>query len=127
MTWSYDTALTETKDQVRFLVQDTDTDEQLVQDEEIEFALAQDSNVYQAASIVAKVISVYYARQVSILEKDIAQDAQMQSDKYFRLSWELAQKGSTSVYAGGISVIDMEAREDDTDRAEPKFTVALHQ
>ena len=37
MAWTYSTALTADKDKVRFLIQDTDTDDQLLADEEIAY------------------------------------------------------------------------------------------
>ena len=72
MGWTYDPTNLGTADaaqrlnSVRFLVGDTDTDDQQLQDEEVTFGLAQNGNsVYHAASWSARTISSKYSRQVT--------------------------------------------------------------
>jgi hypothetical protein len=50
MTCSYDNTLPTEKDQVRFLIQDTDCTNNIFEDEEIAWTLTQEANVYMAAA-----------------------------------------------------------------------------
>ncbi len=50
MTCSYDSALPTEKDQIRFLLQDTDCANNIFQDEEIAWVLTQEANIYTAAA-----------------------------------------------------------------------------
>lgn len=50
MTCSYDNTLPTEKDQVRFLLQDTDCTSNIFEDEEIAWVLTQEANIYMAAA-----------------------------------------------------------------------------
>ena len=133
MTWTYTSDFTAAKDKIRFLVQDTNTNDQLVTDEEIAFAVSQNSNIYRAASIVARSIGLKFARQLNLdpAPGGVSLDSQAQAEKYLKLAEELEGQASTvsaaiSVFAGGISVADMNARRADTDRTRPGFSAKLH-
>lgn len=134
MAWTYDaTALGETtaaerKNSVRFLVGDTDTNDQQVQDEEIAFALAQTNNkIYYAASYIAKTISALYARRVNTkLDGALSADYSDLSSRYAKLAETLEYQGKKtgavlSVKAGGILESAMEDADQLTDRLKPAF------
>ena len=80
MAWSYDSNLSANKDKVRFLVQDTDTNDQLIQNEEINFALSETGNLYRAAAMVARSIALQLGRQLTLFRvpKELAWDAHEQ-------------------------------------------------
>ena len=66
MTWTYDpaTMATNARDQIRFELGDTDTDDQLLQDEEIDYAYAaQSSDLWGTVARCARAISFKLARQ----------------------------------------------------------------
>ncbi len=50
MTCSYDNTLATEKDQIRFLLQDTDCTSNIFEDEEIAWVLTQEANIYTAAA-----------------------------------------------------------------------------
>lgn len=132
MSWNYDSSLGSAKDKVRFLVQDTDSDDQLASDEEILFTLDEaGDNIYRAASIVCSAVSLQFAKQITINDtRGLAFDPAMQADKYEALAKKWDQKalmsGGVGIFAGGISVSDKQTREEDTDRVQPGFTTELH-
>jgi hypothetical protein len=133
VTWTYTSDFTASRDKVRFLVQDTDTNDQLVSDEEIAFALAQNSNIYRAAAIVARSIGLKLSRELTLnpAPGGVSLDSQAQAEKYLALAEELADQataqGAASIFVGGISIADKTTREEDTDRPVPSFTLKTHE
>lgn len=130
MTWSYNPILSTDRDQVRFLIGDTDTNDQLLQNEEIDFVLTEFTDVYQAALMALDVgiaalsrqatsksvgpLSVSYASRIADMEKARK-----------RIEVLAAKKGAAPTpYAGGISLADKETDEDDTD-IERQFRVGM--
>lgn len=129
MAWTYtpNGASTSDKDQVRFLIGDTNTDKQLLQDEEINYALDQSSdNIYKAAALSAESIAMklatYVDERVDVFE---VSQTSARANVYYKLAEELSEKAKKNVqlspYAGGISKSDKETVADDTDRVEPFF------
>lgn len=127
--WTYDptnlgtATAAEQLDSVRFLVGDTDTNDQQVQDEEIAFALEQTgSNIYYAASWVARGIAAKYSRLVDTdLDGQLAESYSQLQTHYSKLSDRLEYQGKTTsggigFAAGGLSRARMKAVESDTDR-----------
>lgn len=127
MSWFYsgDPASSD-KDQIRFLVSDTDINAQLVQDEEINWALSEYSNCATAASAVALSIAAQYAKKVNFtISKDLRVSYKNQADFYSNLADDLTSRALFVLampYAGGISVDDKESYENDLDRVKPSFT-----
>lgn len=131
MTWTYDgdPSLSQ-RDEVRFLVGDTDTTDQLVTDEEIAYAIDQEANILLAAAKVAKAIMAKFARLVDKSVGDLKLNFSQRIDHYKELIDQLTERGMESAgvpYAGGISIIDKQNREEDTDRVDPTFTREMHQ
>jgi len=128
LTWTYDptnlgtSTAAEQLDSVRFLVGDTDCNDQQVQDEEITFALGQTSNIYYAASWVARGIAAKYSRLVDVdLDGQLAESYSQLQTHYKALSDSLDYQGKTvsgglGFVAGGISKARIEAVESNTDR-----------
>lgn len=129
MSWSYSgDPSSSDKDAVRFLVQDTDTNDQLVQDEEINWALTQGGGIYEAAALIAGTIAAQFARMA---DKEtvgkVSVSYTKRAEQYKALADDLKKQASTKSapipYAGGISKADVETQELNEDRVKPSFTV----
>lgn len=111
--------------QIRLWIQDTNTLRQLFQDEEIDWQQTQESNGYMAAAslcdiLVAKAGGV---RRKRISDFDISYDPVF----YLTLSGNLRARGSGHQipYAGGISIADKEAQQQDSDWVQPAISRGL--
>jgi hypothetical protein len=135
MSWSYnpsnlgtDTSA-ERLNVVRYLVGDTDVDDQQVQDEEITFALSEvGDNAYFAASYVADTIAAKYARRVTTkLDGALSAEYSDLADQYRKLSVFLKQQGqkysggSLGISYGGIKITDVNTTRDDSNRVPASF------
>lgn len=130
MTWTFDDALTDMKDQVRILVGDTDETDQLMQDEAITFFVTLENNrLYESAADVAEAIANKLARSVQKSVGSMSLAAQQRYEHYREMAASLRDKSelflNASPYAGGISVADKQTQEQNTDRVEPDFTKKL--
>lgn len=130
MTWDYDVALLEQKDQVRFLIGDTDASNPLVQNEEIEWALSEQGNVYAAAALVAQTLGGRFATTADKSVGDLKLKFSEQSRNFFELAKNLKMQvlSLSQVQSAGADVIaTKEANEADTTLVEPKFTKDMHE
>lgn len=134
MTWTYsgDPAAFP-RDAVRFLIRDTDSTDQQLSDEEIAWLLAQNgNNVYKAAVGGARSVSARYSNQaVTKTVGALSLSYQARSEHFETLAKTLQAQYLTvgaafAPYAGGISVLDKEAMEADTDWDKPAFTRQMH-
>jgi hypothetical protein len=133
--WSYDSSAlgtstsSERLNSVRFLVGDTDTNDQLVQDEEIQFSLTQTGdNVYYAASFIAETLAAKYSRRVDTkLDGALSAEYSQLASQYRLLAVGLKQQGqrysgtALGVSYGGVRITDINSIRDDTDRVTPSF------
>ena len=134
MSWSYDptdlntTTASGRLNTVRFLVGDTDTNDQKVQNEEIEFSLSQvNDNVYDSASYVASTLASKYASKVTIeldgqltaYYSDLYAHYKSLADKLDYQSKKLSAQ--IGIIAGGISKTRVGVVRSNTDRVEPAF------
>jgi len=127
MTWSYSgNPATSAKDQVRFLVGDTNPKEQLLTDQEIEFLLT----TYNQFTINAA---------VQACEAIIGKYSRLADETVGRVSIQYSQKAkgymtqmkllrnrmtmsSAAPYVGGISITDKQQQAANTDRVRPDFS-----
>jgi hypothetical protein len=97
MTWSYsgDPASSD-RDAIRFLIGDTDTDDQLLSNEEIDYCITQGGpSVYQAAHDCAYAIASKFSRMAT--SKSVGDMSLSYSDRaqaYFTLANELLELGA---------------------------------
>lgn len=129
MTWTYtNSPSTSERDEVRFLVGDTDSSDQLVSDEEIAYALAQEGNARAAAALVAESIASIFGRKADKSVGDLKISYRGQSEHYMSIAKKLRSASTkfASPYAGGISDSDKNTVEDDSDRLRPSFERGLH-
>lgn len=109
MSWSYSGDPSDGGvDEVRFLVQDTDRDDQLISDEEIEYLIARWTPVYNSplmtASMVAEVISAKFAREVAYSADGVSVGVQELQQKYDMLATSLREQYRQYDIGGGPDV-----------------------
>jgi len=135
MSWSYDASSLGTStsgerlNSVRFLVGDTDTNDQLIQDEEITFSLTQTGdNIYYAASFVAETLAAKFSRKVDTkLDGTLSAEYSQLAEQYRLLAVGLKQQGqrysgtTLGVSFGGITISGIDTNRDNTDRVVPSF------
>lgn len=128
MTWEYSgDPSTSGKDEVRFLVGDTDDGDPQMQDEEIEFLLTRYGDATTAAGAAARALAGKYTRAVTKAVGDLRIEYSDRAKAYRELAKFLTSStggGSTIrplAYAGGVSIDDKRANVLDTDRVSPAF------
>lgn len=117
------------KDQVRFIIQDTDCKEPLLQDAEIKFLLTSYNNSPIETAIRAiEIIMAKFARYVDESVGQVKISYSQRYTAYALMKEELRDRLSLETltfYAGGISVSDKLTQEQNPDRVEPKFTIDI--
>ena len=129
MAWTYDLSklVTSGRDQVRYLVQDTDSARQLARDEEIDWALTQEMNVFMASAAILEAIANRF-RGVSSKTVGSLSLSYEGADAMLRRAERLRQRGKTyqTLSAGGISLADRDTLADNTDLIQPNFRLGIH-
>ena len=128
MTWSFNsTDLSASKDQVRLYVGDVDSADPLLTDEEIAFAVTQAGSVRAASALAADWISALFSRRSDKSTGDLSLSASQKSKQYAELAARLRRESALLAlpYFGGISIAAKDAREADTDRVKPAFTMEM--
>ena len=123
MTFTYSTALSTSRDKVRFLIDDTDPQNQQFSDEEIAGLLTIYGTANLAAAAAADRLASRFAMRPDIsidgASFGYADKAQAMRD----LAASLRQPGAAGAgglgmpFAGGVSLAEIESAETDTDRA----------
>jgi hypothetical protein len=129
MTWSYSgDPSTSTKDEVRFLSGNTDTNRQLVSDEEVLYAISQYSNTRLAAALVLRALAAKFSRETDYREGDIAVSDSKQAEAFRKMADELDPGGITTAAAllalpsfGGLSKAEKDTLDSNTDAVQPSF------
>ena len=112
------------KDAVRFLVGDTNPDEPLVQDEEIVYMLALETDPKGAAAAICEALSAKFATAVDMRLGDYSISMSQKAESFAARARQLRIASGIRIgvpYAGGISVSDKGAQEEDDDRVQPAF------
>lgn len=128
MTWTYSGDPTaSSNDAVRFTIGDTNSSDQQLSDEEIGYLLSAHGSVLGASIAACDALVARHAtagtgidRQVGDLRISGSQRAASFASMRDRLVRQ--QAVSAVPLAGGISVADKQATEDDTDRPSPSFS-----
>lgn len=126
MTWTYDptTIASVQKDQVRYLIGDTDPNDWLLADEEITWVLNNERGVYYAAARCCQNIAALFGRKSSTSIGSLKVAAEKKYEHYLELYTVLRMQatfGDASPAAPAISIGSKELAEEDTDRVQPKF------
>lgn len=129
MTWTYNTALTAEKDQVRFTIGDTDSTAELLSDEEITWAISVESSMWGAAARCCESISRNFLRKADVrigrggttltYSTAAAQYAQMAKDLRARAN------AMNVPWAGGRVIQDKLDLAADSSLVQPIFTKGL--
>jgi hypothetical protein len=113
MSWTYSgDPQKSTKDAVRFLVGDTNSDEQLATDEEILFALSTGGdNMWVAASFIADALATKFAtmadsEEIGPIKVQYTNRVQQYTLKAKALAAKTYQFAQINVYGGGIDIQD---------------------
>lgn len=126
MSWTYSSnPAYSAKDQVRFLIGDTDSNDPLLDDQEIAWVLSKYNNspinaaIRCCESVVAK-----FSRLANEAVGQVRIDFSQKAEGYTRMMTILKTRLATedaAPYAGGISVSDKQAQVQNTDRVRPDF------
>jgi hypothetical protein len=130
-----------TVDQLRILLQDTGVPPILSDADYNEIIAIEPNNIYDAAAIAAHSISASFAEKVKFTAGPVSLENEQKFEHYQSLAdsyRQLAREGKGGVNGGGggislagtpvvtgISLDEMEAVEEDTDRFPGKFTVGM--
>ena len=129
MSFTYDPTLATDRDKVRLFIGDTDSTQPLLQDQEIVSLLAMFGSVTIAAATACKNIAAKFARYADRNTGDISVKYSQIAETYRKLAVEIRESFSAlsapMPYVGGISRVNKLARELDTDRVHPAFTVDM--
>lgn len=130
MAWTYDTALTLTRDKVRLLIGDTDTNDQQLQDAEITWLATRAPNAEAIAALAAETLAAKYARAVQKGVGSFNLAAQQKWEHYKELAVQL-RAGLGLLYAiptaGGISFDAKDTLTEDDDRPPTYFKVGMQE
>lgn len=131
MTWSYSGKpdSTNEKDQVRFLIQDTDQTDQLLQDEEIEFLITLEGGPLKAAAKAAETLAAKFARKCDETVGPVKIMFSQKNKMYMELCEKLKRHSNIKEacpFAGGLSISDKETAREDDDRVQPIFRRETH-
>jgi len=117
------------KDQVRFLIGDTDANSPLLQDAEILYTLGDQGTVLSASVAACIGIAAKFARLMDESVGDVSKSYSQRQEHYTKLADSLRRRdaeNSVCPYAGGISVADKETLNQNTDYVEPSFKRKTH-
>ena len=128
--WSYSgKPETNEKDEVRFLVGDTDAKNQQLDDCEVSYLLGKTGSVISAAICAVEGLMAIYARDFT--GKFGSSTSSEIFDNYKALYKILKDKRANSAsyiaYSGALTISDKTARQEDTDRVRPVFTMQLNE
>lgn len=126
MTWRYSyNPGYNAKDQVRFLIGDTDHTDPLLQDEEIEWVLTQYNNTPMNAAIrCCESIIAKFSRLANESVGQVKIDFKQKAEGYIKMQTVLKTRLATEdagPYAGGISKSDKRSNNQNTDLVKPDF------
>lgn len=114
--------------QTRFLIGDILQGDQQITDAEINYAVTQYSNVTLAAASLCRHLANRLARSVDLVQGQLKTNYSQRSTQYFAMSKDLEQRGMASavgMYAGGISVADVQSQQENSDRVQPEFMIGM--
>lgn len=128
MTWSYTDPSASAKDEVRFLVGDTNQASPLVSDEEIQYALTKQGKAVSAAALICRTIAAKFARNVSTGVSGLSFANQQKFEQYSRLAVELEARAAmyVSPIVGGMKETEREEYRGDPDAVKPAFERDMH-
>ncbi len=117
MTWTYSgDPASNNRDQIRFLIGDTDTNDQLLNDAEIAYELAENSSgIYRTAAAALRAVIArgrFVDKSVDGLSVSASQRAAQANElaEYY----DRRTTRAVPIYAGGMSISEAQSYDDDT-------------
>jgi len=110
-----------TRDEVRFLIGDTDSTDAQLQDLEVDYLLTKYTTAAKAALAACLALASKYARLCDKAVGDLRISYSQRQKHYLDLARELRARVAVRPYAGGLSASEKESVNDDTDRIVPAF------
>jgi hypothetical protein len=115
--------------QVRLLVGDNIANAPQLQDEEITFFLTQRASIYGGAAECCRFLASQMSRQADTVQGDMRTMYSARAKSYAMRAADFENKakiyGSSTPYAGGISISDKLQQVQDTDRVAPQFNIGM--
>lgn len=131
MTWTYTNApVTNTVDEVRLLVQDTDSSDPLISNEEILYFISKGGAGIGAAYLAALSIAAKFGRLADERTGQVEVKWSQRSRAYTSLASDLKRRMLISSaplpYAGGISNADIANNQAKSDRSQETFALGMN-
>ena len=128
MAWTYSDSLTTDRDKVRLKIGDTDTDDQLLSNETIDALLDIRADVILCAIDCVRAILAKLARDIDRSAAGMTGSRSQRIANYEIVLRNLIKEsgGETRMKVGGISKDDADSLRDDSDFAQPDFTIGAH-
>jgi hypothetical protein len=124
MTWTYggDPSAND-RDEVRFLIGDTDSTDELLSDAEINYTIDTYGNNALAAAVCCEAIAAEFARQVDVRNGPAMEWASQRYKQYMDKSKELRKRAQANVKPkfGGQSLATKDSLASDSDVPQPYF------
>jgi hypothetical protein len=120
---------TSAKDQIRFLLGDTDTVDFQMQDEEIVWSYNVAGSTRGAAAMCADALAAKYARLTQISADGVSQSFQQKSAQFLAIAALLRKQDAVfraMPFLGGVSIADMNATLSDADRVPDIFRIGMN-
>jgi hypothetical protein len=126
-TWTGDPAAS-TIEQIRWEIDDIDSDNPKFADSEIQYAYDQEHSIYKAAARLCEQLATKYADSVDRSLGPLRVALSQKMDFYSKRAKELRLRALVYAepYAGGISVSKEETFEEDSDLNQPYFETGMH-
>lgn len=121
---TYSDALIINRDKVRFLIQDTDSNDWLMSDGEIDYVISVESTTMSAAARCCQILATKFARFVDSHIGSLSLAASKKFDHYQSLYADLsiqAAMGGVRPYMPAGSIAEKQSEEQNTDRVPPFF------
>lgn len=126
MTWTYTDPTANDRDEVRFLIGDTDTSDQQLSDEEIAYFTSTYSDNILAAAYAAEALASKYGRRTDIGMGKLRVSYGALKAHYAELAASLFSRCRATVLVGGISISEKETLCEDTDAVQGSFRRGMH-
>lgn len=129
MTWNYSgDPSASALDEVRFLMGDTNTNDQQLTDGELNYLIEESGSNIAAAIKAAESLAAKYARSTSKSIGGVSLSYSERAGKYQALAASLRRRLAMTAkpYAGGISAADKDANAQDADSAIGSFRKGMH-
>jgi len=132
MSWSYtNDPLNVPIDELRLLIGDTVSSDPQLHDEEIAYFLSMYPSVSQAAVAAVTTLISKYSRLADETTAELAVKWSQKAKAYRSLKKDLSDpsgtlSGVSIAYGGGMSMVDIEARQGNSDRFDETFQIGMH-